>query len=195
MTLSTQRLLLASMLVALAACTPRTSPQAASGSTGCLPSGDGYLRVRMRGSTDLDINWRDADMQCAGGLRPQQRGLSVTFAGPAGSGRVRFVFGLDVSADASVTRNVPTNVTVIFEGKNRWYSTHGDDRCTVDELDERPLSGAHGARTRLRRVRARGFCVEPAQAIGVAADPADQLLLSRFDFAGSIEVPEEEKTG
>jgi hypothetical protein len=184
------------MLIWLAACTPRTSPQAAAGSAaGCLPSGDGYLRVRMRGTTDLDINWRDADMQCAGGLRPQQHGLSLTFAGPVDGGRVRFVFGLDASADAHVTHNVPTNVTVIFEGRNRWYSTHGDDRCTVDELDEQPLTGAHGATTRLRRVRARGFCVEPAQAIGAAPDPADQLLLSRFDFAGSIELPQEENAG
>ena len=136
----------------------------------------------MRGASNMDIDWHDADMQCDGGPRPGQQGLRVTFAGPAhgGAHNLRFVFGFAAAAGARSAQNVPTNVTVIFEGERKLFSTAGDGKCTIDEFSAQPLSSAGNAR--LRRVSARGFCVEPATALAGNS----RLLLSRFDFAGAM---------
>jgi hypothetical protein len=158
------------------------SAAASAAATGCLPSHDGYLRARLRGAQNLDIDWQDRDLQCDGGPRPGQRGVRVTFAGSAlpGGQHLRFVFGIAGAMRAGSARDLPVNVTVIFEGESKIYSTRGEDKCTVDELSQTPLqSSASGRRL---RISGRGFCVAPA----AAADGGAGILLSRFDFAGSV---------
>ena len=150
--------------------------------SGCLPTHDGYLRVRMRGAHNLDIDWRDAELQCDGGPRPNQRGIRLTFAGPAlrEGHRLRFVFGIAGVKGAERSHGVPANVTVIFEGESKLYSTRGEDKCTIDQLTQTPIGVASATQT--LRVAGRGFCVGPAAAV----DGGDGLLLSRFDFAGTM---------
>ncbi len=207
--LLTAMLVLADLPVSLdgAAAAAAAAPAApASGSSagagpvprGCLPSHDGYLRARLRGASDLDIRWSDAQLQCDGGRRATGKGILLTFAGRTREGghRVRFVFGIDAAAAAGVTRERAANVTVIFEGERRLYSTRGDSRCTVDLLQQTPVGERLQAQQPLRarqipraqqsrralRVQARGFCIAPATAL----DGQGELLLSRFDFAGLI---------
>ena len=94
---------LAAACVALAYATaapaPATlaAPAAAESTTrGCLPTGNGYLRARIRGALDLDIDWHNAEIECDGGPRPDGSGLRVSFAGPRHSDgrRLRLVFGV-----------------------------------------------------------------------------------------------------
>src|SRR6185312_357966 len=63
---------------------------------GCLQAGNGYLRARIRGAFNLDINWHNAEIECDGGLRPDGSGIRVSFAGPQQSDgrRLRMVFGV-----------------------------------------------------------------------------------------------------
>jgi hypothetical protein len=161
---------------------PESPPAAAPTAGGCLPSHDGYLRLRMRGDSSMDIDWHDADMQCDGGTRPDQKGMRLTFAGaaPDTQTRLRFVFGIASRTGLRRSRGVPANVTVIFEGGGRLFSTRGDDKCTIDELAQAHIVGASGPH-RLR-VSGRGFCIGPA----AAADGGEGVLLSRFDFAGIL---------
>jgi hypothetical protein len=157
---------------------------ASAPSAGCLPTRDGYLRARMRGERDMEVDWHDADMQCEGGLRPEDvGGMRVTFVGrlPQDGHRVRMIFGISAAADATSARNVPANVTVIFEDESKIYSTAGEGKCTIDELSVQPLAQAHGS---WRRVVARGFCTVPATS-PLSAD--DALELDRFDFAGGFQ--------
>ncbi len=130
----------------------------------------------------MDIDWHDADMQCDGGTRPDGKGIRLTFAGaaPDAHTRLRFVFGIASRAGLRRNRGVPANVTVIFEGGGRLFSTRGDDKCTVDELSQARMVDASGPH-RLR-VSGRGFCIGPA----AAADGGEGLLLSRFDFTGIL---------
>src|SRR5688500_6458016 len=61
---------------------------------GCFAVGGGYLRARIRGAMDLNLNWKDADMLCEGGPRPSGKGIRVSIGGPVrGDGhRLRLVF-------------------------------------------------------------------------------------------------------
>ena len=157
-------------------------PAAPAVSHGCLPTGNGYLRARIRGALNLDINWRNADIECDGGLRPDGSALRMSFAGPPhGDGRrLRLVFGVRAVHEGRAGRALPTNLTVILEGEEQVFATRGDEHCTVDELRQERL-GALGGPLRTWRVVARGFCTSPASALNSNA----RILVTRFDFAGN----------
>lgn len=150
---------------------------------GCLAAGNGYLRAELRGARNLDLNWKNAELECEGGPRPGAGGgLRLAFAGPPleDGHRLRLVFGVARVHEGKAGRELPTNLTVIFEGEQRLFATRGDDHCTVDQLHQERL-GDVGAK-RLWRVVARGFCVAPASTLNSDA----RILLSKFDFAGNV---------
>lgn len=160
----------------------RSADHPAAAAHGCLPSGNGYLRARIRGAMNVDVNWHNAEMQCEGGPRPDGSGLLVAFAGPAHADgrRLRLVFGVEAVHEGRAGHELPTNLTVIFEGENRLFATRGDDHCTVEELKQERL-GALGGTVRAWRIVARGFCIAPANTLNSDA----RILVSSFDFAGS----------
>jgi hypothetical protein len=158
------------------------APIAAHPRAGCLPSRDGYLRARIRGEDAINIDWHDADMQCDGGLRPEDLGgMRVTFAGslPQDGRQVRLIFGIAAPADARTAHDVPANVTLIFEDDKKLYSTAGEGKCTIDELSLQSAAEAHGS---WRRLVARGFCTIPVTTL----NGSEALELDRFDFAGGL---------
>jgi hypothetical protein len=174
-------LLYAAALLVAAPLTRSADPPAVP-AHGCLPTGNGYLRARIRGAMNVDVNWHNAEMQCEGGPRPDGSGLRVAFAGPAHADgrRLRLVFGVEAAHEGRPGRELPTNLTVIFEGEARLFATRGDDHCTVDELKQERL-GALGGTVRSWRIVARGFCIAPASTLNSDA----RILVSSFDFAGT----------
>jgi len=142
----------------------------ASSAHGCLPTGNGYLRARIRGALNLDIDWSNAELECDGGPRPDGSGVRVSFAGHRRGAVHEGVTG----------RDLPTNLTVIFEGEERLFATRGADHCTVDELRQERV-GALGGPKRTWRIIARGYCIAPASTLASDA----RILVSRFDFAGN----------
>jgi hypothetical protein len=153
-----------------------------SHTAGCLPGGNGYLRARIRGALNLDIDWHNNEIECDGGPRPNGSGLRLSFAGPqhADGRRLRMVFGVSAAKEGTQGRELPTNLTVIFEGEQRLFATRGDDRCTVDKLEQERL-GALGGPRRSYRVIASGFCISPVSTL----DGKGRILVTRFDFAGN----------
>ncbi|HEY1491083.1 MAG TPA: hypothetical protein VGF35_00515 [Steroidobacteraceae bacterium] len=163
------------------ACLAAGSAAAQKGAHGCLTSGNGYLRATIRGAMSLDVNWHNAEMECEGGPRPDGSGVRVAFAGPShpDGRRLRLVFGVESLEEGHPAHDLPTNLTVIFEGEERLFATRGDDHCTVDELKQERV-GALGGTQRAWRIIARGFCVAPASNLTGDA----RILVSSFDFAG-----------
>jgi hypothetical protein len=169
---------------------PPTVPAKAEG---CLVGGNGFLRARIRGALSLDINWHNAELECEGGPRPDGTGIRLSFAGPVHTDgrRMRMVFGM-AAAEGNGGSALPTNLTVIFEGEKRLFATRGEDRCTVDKLSQERV-GALGGPTRFYRVVARGFCIEPVEAL--SASKSERIVVSSFDFAGKVAFsPEAPKT-
>ena len=161
---------------------PAAATQRTAAPHGCLPTGNGYLRARIRGALNLDIDWRNGEIECDGGPRPDGSGVRVTFAGPAHADgrRLRMVFGVGSVKEGRTGHDLPTNLTVIFEGEQRLFATRGQDRCTVDELSQERV-GALGGPKRSWRIVARGFCISPASTL----DSGARILVDRFDFAGT----------
>jgi hypothetical protein len=162
---------------------PPANPLEVPEKTGCLPSGDGFLRARIRGSLNLDIDLRNAELECDGGARPDGSGIRLSFAGPVRSDgrRLRMVFGVARTAEGAAGSGLPTNLTVIFEGETRLFATRGDDKCTVDKLEQERV-GSVGGTVRSYRVVASGFCIEPANTL----NEKERIVVSSFDFAGRV---------
>jgi hypothetical protein len=198
---STQRVCGSALLCALAltiACkvhaqSPLTAlPADADSATAadCLPEQGGYLRARLKGAINSELDWGNAGTQCTGAVRPDG-GVRMRFTHTldAAGDRLVLIFGIAGLREGRPAKALPVNVTVIREGSGDFFSTQGDDKCLVDQVSQVPISGVPH-RTRSYRVVVRGFCTEPARAVrgpGV-------VLISRFDYAGRIDYETEDAT-
>lgn len=173
--------------VPVVASAPSALAASAKGLHGCLATGDGYLRARIRGALVLDVDLHNSELECDGGVRPDGSGIRVSFAGPLRSDgrRLRMVFGVGDASEGQSGRALPTNLTVIFEGEQRLYATRGEDKCTVDQLSQQRV-GALGGPKRSYRVIASGFCIAPVNAVQAQEGANQGILVSSFDFAGSV---------
>lgn len=165
------------------------SNEAAAGG-GCFMAGNGYLRARLRGALDLDLDWKNAEMDCAGGPRPGGQGVRVSIGGPSrGDGRrIRIVFGISGIGEGASGETLGTNVTLLFEGEQRIFATQGDDKCTVDSVTQKRVEPLGGSRA-VYRVEARGFCLGPATSLSLG----ERLFITSFDFAGRVEFGDDDR--
>lgn len=149
----------------------------------CLPDGQGYLRARLSGVVKAELDWGNEGTECTGAVRPDG-GIRVRFSrnDPAEGGRLVLLFGIAGLREGKAAQTLPVNVTVIREGKGEFYSTQGDNKCTLDQVKQEPIVGIPH-RSRSYRITARGFCTNPARA--VRGDGV--VLLSRFDYVGRVD--------
>ena len=175
--------LLAALLTA-----PATAGTGTATAPACLPGGKGFLEARLGGALETELAWRGAALDCTGMLRPGAEGLRLRFAGtlPAG-GAFAVVFAAPSLPEGASARGVPVNVTLLHEAESRIFGTLGPDRCVIDEVTQAPLADVKPP-ARAWSVRARGFCTEPAREVGGNG----RVLLSRFDFAGRLDVTADE---
>jgi hypothetical protein len=167
---------------------PQPSAAAPAQPAKCLPAGNGYLRARLSGAMSTELNWGNDGTECTGAVRPTDGGIRMRFSRLDGPGKLVLVFGITQLAEGKSARNVPVNVTLIREGAGEFFSTQGDDKCTLDQVTQDVIVGIPH-RSRTYRVTARGFCTEPARAVrGKGA-----VLLSRFDYSGRVDFGSEDK--
>ncbi len=153
----------------------------------CLPGHDGFLTMRLRGSIEEDVNWREPALECTGMSRPDGRGLRLRFAGSLPGGELAVVFAAPELGIGASGHGVPVNVTLLDGAGERIYGTQGDNRCVFDDVEQQALSD-RSLPARSFRVSARGFCVAPARAV----DGEGAVLLTRFDFAGLVTFREDD---
>ena len=165
-----------------------TGPGPAAGAAACLATGDGYLRARLGGAIEANVDWPNSGTRCEGGPRDKPPGVRLSFRrAHGGKTDLLFVFGITGVREGQPAHEAGVNLTIIVQGTSRIYGTLGDSRCTVDSLTQRPL-GQRGLDQRRPdkggsyRVEARGFCTQPAHAVrGEGA-----VLVSTFEFAGLV---------
>ena len=151
----------------------------------CRASPSGYLRARLQGAIEAEIDWSSpTTAQCIGGPRPTEDGLRLVFKGSTGTDPLLVIIGVGVGEAVTAARNVPASVTVVREGAGKFFATQGDDKCAVDELTQDPIAGQLGR----YRFTGRGYCTQPARAVG---DAAGAVLVSRFDVDAIVEYPRE----
>jgi hypothetical protein len=161
---------------------PAANPVPPPAAAKCLPGGNGYLRARLSGALSTELNWGNDGTECTGAVRPTDGGIRMRFSRAEGTGRLVLVFGIAKLPEGKAAHNLPVNVTLIREGTGEFFSTQGDDKCTLDAVTQEVIVGVP-RRARSYQVTARGFCTEPARAVrGKGA-----VLLSRFDYSGRVD--------
>jgi hypothetical protein len=169
----------------------------------CLRSGHAFLRTRIRGAVRLDIALHGAGLTCEGGPRHAGGGIRMGFEGRVRPvGRIRIIFGVGGAREGRSGRELPTNLTVIFEDRKLLFATQGNGNCTVDRLRQEPVSPGHApirprgaiakahaqttaakagsAKRRTYRVVAHGFCIAPINDVSERR----RIVVTTFDFAG-----------
>ena len=159
-------------------------------SLACLSEGGGFLRARLTGSINAELNWTNQDTECSGATRPKG-GVRMRFSHAFGKEDQRLVllFGIPTLREGVDSRALPVNVTLIREGAGQFFGTQGDDKCLIDRLQQEALEGMGiPKRNRRYRITASGFCTQPARAVAGEGS----ILITRFDFAGRIDYSEED---
>jgi len=146
----------------------------------CAPTDRGYLRARLRGAIDADLDWSGGVPQCRGSVRPGGEGVRLLFKGQdANRQPLLLLFGAGPLHAGESTRNVPVNLTVVREGSGEFFATQGTDKCAFDEVHQEALPEHEGQYL----LTARGYCTQPARAVGTAG----AVLLSRFDIEAIVD--------
>jgi hypothetical protein len=147
----------------------------------CLRSGKAYLRAHIRGAIRLDVDLHGPALMCEGGPRLDGSGIRIGFEGQVGPGkrRMRMLFGIDGAREGRPGQELPTNLTVIFEGEKLLFATQGNGNCTVDRLTQARIA-TRGHAGHAYRIVAHGFCIAPANDLGGHR----RILVTTFDFAG-----------
>lgn len=172
---------------------PSAGLPAVSLSGPCPRSSRAYLRAHIRGAVHLDVDLRGSQLSCEGGPRLDGSGIRMGFEGRVGPERrrVRMVFGIDGAREGRPGRELPTNLTVIFEGEHQLFATQGDRNCTIDRLRQERIGDFRGpthplpasAKTRSYLITAHGFCIAPANDVGGTR----RIVVTTFDFAGQAD--------
>lgn len=158
---------------------PAAGDVAATAGPVCAEAAEGLLQARLQGAIDGEIDWSAGGGHCLGGVRPDGSGLRMVFKGAGPTGEpLLIVIGAGPVTPGTSARNVPANVTIVVEGSGRFYATQGDDKCALDTLEQESVDGEPG----LLRVKGRGYCVQPARAVG----GDDSVLVSRFDLLALV---------
>src|SRR6185369_14084405 len=120
----------------------------------CLSTGDGYLKARLTGAIQAELDWRNGNMSCAGSVRPTG-GLRLRFAQVGNTTHpLVLLFGISGIHAGMSGKVLAVNVTIMREGRGEFYSTQGD-KCIIDELTQSLLPGAP-TQKRSYRVEAHG---------------------------------------
>ena len=159
------------------------APPRETAAAGCLPSGDGFLRARLDGALQLRLDWKNEGLLCEGMPRPEGKGIRMSFSRSLETDgrRLVIVFGIAGLSESSSGRALPANLTIVDEDGEQIFGTLGDDKCVVDNVSQQLITPWR-RESRTYRVSGRGFCMQPARAVGGEAG----VLMSSFDFAGQV---------
>src|SRR5262245_42909561 len=88
---------------------PEGAKPAKAEPTQCLPTGDGYLKARLSGSIEAELNWGNRGTDCTGAVRPTDGGVRMRFSRITATGRdkgIALVIGIAKLTEGATARAV-----------------------------------------------------------------------------------------
>jgi len=108
----------------------------------CAANDDGFLSGDLFGALREHIDWHGGDMDCGGMLRPgDDGGIRLVFAEPREGERLLIVLGIDGALDELQEGEHNTNVTIVDETRNLFFSSGRRERCWSTIESVRPVAG------------------------------------------------------
>lgn len=176
------RLLAGGFMALVAGCGADSAPGVASEPASFLPANapprdgcgsGGLLQGTVYGALDGEIHWTGDAMDCEGMPRPEGRGMRLRFAGEAGEDAtaLAIIIGVADIGPRETAAELPSNVTIIEEGRGRFFSTSDLDSCWTD-IERQTLVDAGASRYEIDGTL---YCIAP---------------LAEVNGSGSVSVPE-----
>ena len=140
---------------------------------------DGRLRGQLFGAVRVDLDWRADGMSCEGMPRPHGEGARLRFSGSAGEADAPLAIIIampSLERDAPMT-GVPSNVTIIEEGRGRFFSTTDLDGCWTDVAAQTRVDDGD-----LYRIEGVLYCISPLVEVGGRAS----LTIDELTFVGRL---------
>ncbi|HNP36884.1 MAG TPA: hypothetical protein PKK10_13610 [Woeseiaceae bacterium] len=153
-----------------------TSPAGTEASS-CAESGS--LRTTLYGALHGEVDWRGSEMTCNGMPRPNAAGARLRFSGKAGDNNlaVTFILALPDLEPGKTARELPSNLTIIEEGKGRFFNTANLDICLTDIEHQDALDTADHF-----RIEGTVYCIAPLAE--VSGDTS--VTINKLVFSGEI---------
>ena len=158
--------------------TPETAPLLAYEPGDDVCAEDGVVRGGLYGAIRAELDWRADAMSCEGMARPRGEGARLRFAGAVGDEAVpiAIIISMPSLERGEPMQAVPSNVTVIEEGRGRFFSAAGLETCWTDV----------GAQTEIdeSNVQVEGvlYCISPLPEIGGESS----VTLDEIEFVGRL---------
>lgn len=94
----------------------------------------GYLRGRLYGAIAWTLDWTAGKLQCAGMPRPGGKGARLRFASGIGADerQIAIIIAIPELSRDSPGTEYASNVTVIEEGRGRFFNTVDLSNCLTD---------------------------------------------------------------
>ncbi len=127
------------------------------------------------------VQWQAGDMQCDGMPRPNGAGARLRFAGTVGDEAISIAFIIalpDLEQGAEATE-LASNVTVIEEGRSRFFSTPDLESCWTDIEVQSALDDS-GVRFVIDGVL---YCISPLPEVNGEAS----LSIPELRFSGQVD--------
>jgi hypothetical protein len=183
-------------LILLAACTEARAPAATSPPAedsavqgGLLPAAPvaqpcgkhGSLETTVFGALAGDIRWYGSEMSCEGMPRPEGAGARLRFAGTAGADALdlAIIIALPELAPTATARELPSKLTLIEEGRGRFFSSGEQPNCWTDVARQEPLADGDGEFV----IAGTLFCIGPLAEVNGDAS----VTIEELQFSGSLD--------
>lgn len=144
-------------------------PDNSAARKGCLS--DGLVRARIYGALAGDVRWTGDAMDCDGMPRRGAAGVRLRFAGTADGVPLALILGVDEIGPRETAVELPTNVTLIEEGRGRFFSTSDAVSCWTD-IERQVAVDPDGGRYAISGTL---YCISP---------------LAEVNGPGSVSIPE-----
>ena len=156
---------------------PKTAPLLAYTPGGADCDADSELRGRLFGAIQAELDWQGSGMSCDGMARPRGEGARLRFAGPAGNDDmpIAIIISMPSLEPGAAMEGVPSNVTVIEEGRGRFFSATDLETCWTDV-------GAQASEDDDYRVEGVLYCISPLAEIGGEAS----ITIDDIEFVGRL---------
>ncbi len=174
------RPLMLGLLAVTVGCGSERHPDVAAAPSSFLPANSaaregcgsgGLVQATVYGALDGSVDWTGDAMDCEGMPRPDGDGVRLRFAGTADAIPLAIIIGVDGIGPDETAAELPTNVTIIEEGRGRFFSTSDLDSCWTD-IERHAAIDADSGRYVIDGIL---YCISP---------------LAEVNGTGSVSVPE-----
>jgi hypothetical protein len=142
------------------------------------PDGNGSLALTLYGQNPRTIDWRGADLRCAGMPRPDGQGVRLRFSSANPDDSLAMVLGLDT---AIVGAETGANVTLILEDSGRFFSSLKADNCRARVDTYVTVSSTDP----VRLLAGLAWCVGPLREV----NGNSEITLGDIEFQGFVPWP------